>query len=74
MILLACAVAVCMAVALICSLFALKLSADVKIEVEAMKRSTHQITYIDPTKQNFSDFSSEVKENLTKSDNLETLI
>lgn len=38
------------------------------IQIESFKKSTHQITYIDPTKQNFSEFNSETKAKLAKSD------
>lgn len=45
------------------------------IQVEAMKNSTHQISYIDPTKQNFSDFTAETRAKLsTSNDPLETLL
>lgn len=56
------------AVSLICSIYAVKFGADALIEVEAMKRSTHQITYIDPTKQNFSSFGEDARADLAKSD------
>jgi len=36
------------------------------IEMRAMKKSTHQITYVDPLAQNFTSLTDEEKENLTK--------
>jgi hypothetical protein len=59
--------------ALVFAILAFCLSAWSCIQIEAMKRSTHQITYIDPLTQNFDSLNKEQKEKMTEQDNLETL-
>lgn len=55
--------------ALIVGVAALVIAIMGLVGVLAMKNSTHRLTYIDPTTQNFSDFGKEAKENLEKNNN-----
>ncbi len=55
--------------ALIIGVVALVIAIMALVGLLAMKNSTHQISYIDPTQQNFSDFGKETKENLEKANN-----
>lgn len=52
--------------AVILAALSVGLSAWAVIQVEAIKRSTHQITYIDPMKQTFQPLTDEIRETLTK--------
>ena len=38
------------------------------IQYEAMKRSTHQVTFVDPNKQSFEDLNDELKKKLLDND------
>ena len=47
--------------ALIFSVIALVIAAIALIEVKAMARSTHQVTFLDPTKQDFQAITDDLK-------------
>jgi HAMP domain-containing protein len=53
--------------ALVLSALACALAAWATIKVEAMARSTHQVTYIDPIKQAFDTIDKDTGEKLNKS-------